>query len=35
LEKIISQNKKIISLLEERRNGHERETWKENRGINQ
>jgi hypothetical protein len=26
LEKIISQNKKIISLLEERRNGHERET---------
>lgn len=26
LEKIINQNKKIISLLEERRNGHERET---------
>ena len=26
LEKIISQNEKIISLLEERRNDHERET---------
>lgn len=26
LEKIINQNEKIISLLEERRNDHERET---------
>lgn len=26
LEKIIKQNEKIISLLEERRDGHERET---------
>jgi hypothetical protein len=34
LEKIIIQNEKIISLLEERRNDHEREIGKENRGVN-
>ena len=32
LEKIIIQNEKIISLLEERRNDHEREIGKEDRG---
>lgn len=31
LEKIIKQNEKIISLLEERRQNHEREIGKENR----
>jgi hypothetical protein len=34
LEKIINQNEKIISLLEERRNNHEREIGKEDRGVN-
>ena len=34
LEKIIKQNEQIISLLEERRQSHEREIGKENRGVN-
>jgi len=33
LEKIIKQNEQIISLLEERRQSHEREIGKENRGV--
>lgn len=35
LEKIVKQNEEIISYLTERRQDHEWETWKENRGVNQ